>query len=117
MTQLESASADPTPEPTGPTRTTVIRLDDDSQPPLISWSRSRLVSTGAILLACLVLAIQFETIRIYPPYDLGVYQRAAWAMMLGVDPYPPYVPEGDAPFTYTPFAGWLFAPFAPIPEV
>jgi len=116
MTKLESASADRTPEPIGPTRTTVIRLDHDSQPHPISWSRSRLVSTGAILLACLVLAILFETIRIYPPYDLGVYQRAAWAMMLGVDPYPPYIPEGDGPFTYTPFAGWLFAPFAPIPE-
>ena len=92
MTKLESALADPTPELIGPTRTSVTGLDDDSQPLPIAWSRPRLVSTAAIFLACLVLAILFETIRIYPPYDLGVYQRAAWAMLLVLHPTSPTSP-------------------------
>ena len=51
-----------------------------------------------------------------PPYDISVYQRAGWAMLLGVDPYPPYIPKADAPFTYPPFAGWLLTPLVLFPE-
>jgi alpha-1,2-mannosyltransferase len=116
MTKLGSAPADPTSELTDPTRASVTALDDDSQSLPISWSRPRLVSTAAILLACLVLTALFAAIRTDPPYDLGVYQRASLALLRGVDPYPPYVPGADAPFTYPPFAGWLFTPLALIPE-
>ena len=116
MTKLESAPADPTPQSIGPTRTSVAALDVDSQPSPTWWSRPRLVSTAAIFLACLVLTGLFEAVRNYPPYDLGVYQRAGWAMLRGIDPYPAYIPQGDAPFTYPPFAGWLFTPLALIPE-
>ena len=116
MTKLESAPADPTPQSIGPTRTSVAALDVDLQPSPTWWSRPRLVSTAAIFLACLVLTGLFEAVRNYPPYDLGVYQRAGWAMLRGIDPYPAYIPQGDAPFTYPPFAGWLFTPLALIPE-
>jgi alpha-1,2-mannosyltransferase len=117
MTKLESVPADPTPELIDPTRTGITGgFDDDSQPLLIAWSRPRLVSTGAIALACLVLTILFAALTMIPPYDLGVYQSAGWSMLLGVDPYPPYTPGTDAPFTYPPFAGWLFTPLVPFPE-
>ena len=58
----------------------------------------------------------FEAIRIVPAYDIGVYQRGGWAILLGADLYTPYVRDGDAPFTYPPFAGWLFTPLAPLPQ-
>jgi alpha-1,2-mannosyltransferase len=66
--------------------------------------------------ACLVLTALFEAITIEPQFDVGVYQTAGWAMLRGVDPYPPYTPDGDAPFTYPPFAGWLFTPLVVLPE-
>ena len=102
MTKLESVPANP--------------LDEDSQTLLVAWSRPRLVSTAAIALACFVLTILFAAITMIPPYDIGVYQRGGWAMLLGADPYPPYIPKGDAPFTYPPFAGWLITPLVLFPE-
>ena len=116
MTKLESVSADPTPELMGPTRTGVTGVADDSQPPVIAWSRSHLVSTAAIASACLVLTALFAAVTKIPPYDIAVYQRAGWAMLLAADPYPPYIPKGDAPFTYPPFAGWLLTPLVLFPE-
>ena len=97
-------------------RTRIGGLDDDLKPLFTAGSRPRLVSAAAILLAGSVLAALFEAIRIVPAYDIGVYQRGGWAIVLGTDLYPPYVPEGDAPFTYPPFAGWLFTPLAPLPQ-
>jgi alpha-1,2-mannosyltransferase len=116
MTKLESVSAEPTPELIGSTRTSMTGLDYDRQPLPLAWSGPRLVPTAAIALACLVLTTLFAAITMIPPYDIGVYQRAGWAMLLGVDPYPPYIPKADAPFTYPPFAGWLLAPFVLFPE-
>jgi hypothetical protein len=93
MTKLESAPADPAPELTDASRTRIGGLDDDLKPLFTAESRPRLVSAAAILLAGSVLAALFEAIRIVPAYDIGVYQRGGWAIVLGTDLYPPTSPR------------------------